>query len=88
MTKIDSKSKTISEKCLKIEEQLKEQLEIISTVNKKTNNNHKTFEEVKNLIKSKINRLEQLIIHKETDDVPSYADVKVAYEKVNLYLSL
>ena len=56
--------------------------------NKKTNNNHKTFEEVKNLIKSKINRLEQLIIHKEAEDAPSYADVKVAYEKVNLNLSL
>jgi hypothetical protein len=74
------------EKSSKVEEQLKEQLDIITTVNKKANNNHKTFEEVKKLIKNKINRVEQLIIHKESEDIPSYADVKVAYEKVNFIL--
>ena len=44
---IENYVKIESEKSDKIEEQLKEQLDIISTVNKKTNNNHQTFEEIR-----------------------------------------
>ena len=77
-----NKVKVEMEKSAKMEDQLKEQLEIISTVNKKANNNHKTFEEVKNLIHNKINRVEQLIINKENEEVPTHADLKAFFETV------
>lgn len=35
------------------------------------------------LINTKINRLEQLIIDKEQEKVPTYSDVKIAYEKIS-----
>lgn len=77
-----NKVKIQLEKSAKVEEQLKEHLDIISTVNKKTNNNHKTFEEVKKLIHNKVSRVEQLVINKEQEDIPTYSDMKVAYEKI------
>lgn len=79
----NSKMKVEIEKSDKIEDQLKEQLDIISTVNKKTNNNHQTFEELKKLIHNKINRLESLILNKESDQIPTFADLKVSFEKIH-----
>ena len=54
----------------KVEESLKEHIDIIQTVNKKVNANHDNIDDVKQVVQNKIARLEDEAIGKKNAMVP------------------
>ncbi|CAI2387155.1 unnamed protein product [Moneuplotes crassus] len=79
ITSVINKMKFLSEKSTKIEEQISEN----RTNNlMKTNSIYETLDDIKQIVQKKVNRLEKLVIDKENQDIPSYSDMKVSYEKI------
>lgn len=54
----------------KMEDALKEHIDIIQTLNKKVNLNHDNIDDVKQLIQNKLARVEDELIGKKNDLVP------------------
>ncbi|CAI2386302.1 unnamed protein product [Moneuplotes crassus] len=74
-----NKLKFLNQKSSKIEEQLNENHEngIL-----KTDEIYQTMDDIKKLVQKKVSRLEQLVIQRENQDIPTYADMKVAFQKI------
>ena len=60
----------------KVEESLKEHIDIIQTVNKKVNSNHDNIDDVKQVVQNKIARLEDEAIGKKNEMVPVQMEIK------------
>jgi hypothetical protein len=61
---LENKLELENEKTLKIEETLKDHIDIIQGLNKKVNNNSEIMDENKKMLLNKIARLEQEMINK------------------------
>lgn len=72
----DQKSRLIMDRAAKMEDALKEHIDIIQTLNKKVNLNHESIDDVKHLLQNKLTRFEDDLLNKKNDMVPFQLEIR------------
>ena len=72
----DNKVRMTMDRTTKVEDALKEHIDIIQTINKKVNSNHEDIDDVKQVIQNKITRLEDTIMGKQNEGADAKIEIK------------
>ena len=72
----ENKLRMTMDRTTKVEDALKEHIDIIQTINKKVNSNHEGIDDLKQIVQNKISRIEDEILGKKNDIVPLQLELR------------